>query len=145
MRGLTFRMADGLYALRLADALQVLPLVALRPLVGADEAMAGLLNLHGRVVPVVDLARACTGRPEPVSVCSRIVLMAGLPALGVVLDTTGETVPVPAQGLEPCPVDLGHLSFLAGVSSHRGQLLQWLDAAALRPSLAARVRALAHA
>lgn len=145
MRGLTFRIGTGLYALRLARIGQVLPLVALRGVEGADAAFAGLLNLRGRAVPVVDLARACTGRSEPVGLRSRIVLLGGEPSLGLLLHTTGETVAVPPQGLQPCPLDPGRLAFLEGVSDHGGLLLQWLDAVLLRRFASAPEMAASHA
>lgn len=51
------------YALRLSSAERVLPMVAVSPLPRAPAIALGVINLHGQVVPVVDIRRRF-GRPS---------------------------------------------------------------------------------
>jgi chemotaxis signal transduction protein len=153
MRGLLFRMGVGLYALRLIHIREVLPMAQLRQVPGADEAVAGLLNLRGRSVPVVDLAWHCLGQGEPANLRTRIVVLplgdglrdaggaAVQAAVGVVLQTTGDIVDLPDQSVQPCPVATGTLPFLAGLSQGAGEeSVQWIDPVRLIASLAPVLR-----
>lgn len=58
-----FRTANQSFALHLAAVERVLPMVAVSPLPGGPEIVLGAINLHGRVVPVLDLRRRL-GLPE---------------------------------------------------------------------------------
>ncbi|MDP4025057.1 chemotaxis protein CheW [Methylobacterium sp. NEAU 140] len=76
------------YGLPLAAVAQVLPARACTPVPGAAPALVGLIALSGRVVGVVDLARAL-GRPgaapadgEP----GHLVVMRGAPPLALAVD-----------------------------------------------------------
>lgn len=155
MRGLLFRMGAGLYALRLIHIREVLPMAQLRQVPGADAAVAGLLNLRGRSVPVVDLACLCLGQGEPANLRTRIVVLplgeahgSDQAAVGVVLQTTGDIVDLPEQSVQPCPLDTDSLPFLAGLSQREGdEFVQWIDPARLTASLmpVLRMTGAAHA
>jgi chemotaxis-related protein WspB len=57
MKQLLFHIGADRYGLRLRDVVRVLPLVELKQLPLAPEAVAGLMDFHGQPVPVIDLAR----------------------------------------------------------------------------------------
>ena len=85
MRGLSFRIGAALYALPLRDIQQMLALPRLRPLAGAAPCVAGLLNLHGQSLAVIDLGCACGAEAIEPHRQSRIALLpaprsASLPA-----------------------------------------------------------------
>lgn len=63
MKLLVFHIGADRYGLRLRDVLRVLPLVELKRLPLAPDAVAGLMDLHGASVPVIDLCRA-SGLPS---------------------------------------------------------------------------------
>src|SRR5437868_12568264 len=75
MKVLVFHIGTDRYALRLADIARVLPAAALKQLPQAPAWTAGLLDLHGIPVPVIDLARLAGVAPRPVSYDTRIVLL----------------------------------------------------------------------
>ncbi|MTV39265.1 chemotaxis protein CheW [Duganella radicis] len=58
MKLLVFHIGADRYGLRLRDVVRVLPLVELKQLPLAPDMVAGLLDLHGASVPVIDLCRA---------------------------------------------------------------------------------------
>lgn len=142
MRGLIFSMAKGLYALRLDQIQQVLALAVLRQIPGAAPSVAGMLNLRGHNLPVVDLALLCTGASEPVGLRSRIVVLCGAdgqPALGILVFATGEVIETAAVP-ESCPVATGALTFLGGISLHGNKSVHWIDTIILRDTALRRLR-----
>lgn len=70
MKQLLFHIGADRYGLPLREVVRVLPLVELKQLPLAPDAVAGLLDFHGRPVPVIDLCR-----------------MSGLPASAEHVDT----------------------------------------------------------
>ncbi|QGZ41881.1 chemotaxis-related protein WspB [Pseudoduganella flava] len=74
MRLLVFHIGADRYGLPLAVIRRVLPLMALKAIPGAPDAVAGLMNLHGTGIPVIDVARLGGGAPAARHVDTRIVL-----------------------------------------------------------------------
>ena len=74
MKVLVFYIGPDRYALRLAAIARVLPVVALKAIALAPPSVAGLLDLHGEPVPVIDLSRLAGVEPEQVWFDTRIVL-----------------------------------------------------------------------
>jgi chemotaxis-related protein WspB len=141
MKVLVFHIGDERYALPLAAVLRVLPAARAKPLPGAPEYVAGLLDLHGAPLPVIDLSR-----------------LAGCPAREVRYDTRILLVDVPADGgerrlgllaervagietLSADPVDAGVLAApWLGAVAHgaKGGMLQLIEPARLlAPAVAA--------
>lgn len=58
MKLLVFHIGADRYGLRLRDVVRVLPLLELKQLPLAPDMVAGLMDLHGASVPVIDLCRA---------------------------------------------------------------------------------------
>lgn len=63
---LVVRLGEHRLALRLQDVGEVLPAVATVPLPAADELVAGVMNLHGRALPVLDVRRRLGVPARPV-------------------------------------------------------------------------------
>ena len=74
MKVLVFHIGPDRYALRLAAIARVVPVAALKAIALAPPYVAGLLDLHGAPVPVIDLSRLAGVIPEQVWFDTRIVL-----------------------------------------------------------------------
>ncbi len=71
-----FTHIDGRrFAIDCAGVSEVLPVVAHRPAGAGPAWLLGLFNLHGALVPLVDLATIVCGRPAEVRLGSRIVVV----------------------------------------------------------------------
>ena len=57
MKLLIFHIGADRYGLRLRDVVRVVPLLELKHLPLAPDAVAGLMDFHGQSVPVIDLCR----------------------------------------------------------------------------------------
>ncbi|MES2152819.1 MAG: chemotaxis protein CheW [Pseudomonadota bacterium] len=75
MKVLVFHIGPDRYGLRLGGIARVLPALALKQLPLAPDYVAGLLDLHGAPVPVIDLSRLAGADPGPVWFDSRIILV----------------------------------------------------------------------
>jgi chemotaxis-related protein WspB len=75
MKVLVFSIGPDRYGLRLRAIGRVLPVVELKRIPLAPDFVAGLLDLHGEPVPVIDLSRLAGVVPEQVWFDSRIILV----------------------------------------------------------------------
>jgi purine-binding chemotaxis protein CheW len=105
---LTFRLAGEEYAVELLQAREILRYEQVTRVPTAPPSIRGVLNLRGRVVPVVDLA-VKLGLPDtPVTgrTCIVIVdvMMAGEPTvIGVLAEAVSQVMDLGAGGIEPPP------------------------------------------
>jgi chemotaxis-related protein WspB len=83
MKVLVFSIGADRYGLRLRAIARVLPVVELKHIPLAPDFVAGLLDLHGEPVPVIDLSRLAGVIPEQVWFDTRIILV-DYPADGAV-------------------------------------------------------------
>ncbi|RPI35300.1 MAG: hypothetical protein EHM70_00075 [Chloroflexota bacterium] len=93
----TFRLGRQAYALPLEPIVQIIPMVTITPLPLKNDALLGMINLHGNAIPVIDL-RQKVGLGEisfelytPIilaNICSRTV--------SLVVDEVMDVVNVPA-------------------------------------------------
>ncbi|MRV72458.1 chemotaxis protein CheW [Duganella sp. FT92W] len=74
MKLLVFHIGPDRYGLPLRQILRVLPLMELKRVPLAPHAVAGLMNLHGQPVPVIDLARLAGYESSAENFDTRIVL-----------------------------------------------------------------------
>ncbi len=75
MKVLVFSIGPDRYGMRLGAIVRVLPVVELKQLPLAPDFVAGLMDLHGEPVPVIDLSRLAGVIPEQLWFDSRIILV----------------------------------------------------------------------
>lgn len=75
MKVLAFTIGADRYGLPLRAVARVLPVVALKHIPGAPDFVAGLMDLHGTPVPVLDISRLAGLAAEQIWLDSRIVLI----------------------------------------------------------------------
>lgn len=128
---LEFGLADERYALLAAQVSDVQPLRELTPLPGTPDFLRGLVNIRGRLVPVIDLKRFF-GLPEPgITDLHRVLLLQkdGI-EIGLLADTVEGVATVPASAIQPpLPTLAGiHADYVHGITAER---LVVLDADAI--------------
>ncbi len=72
---LLFQLGEARYALDTAAVLEIVPGVALRPVLGAPRGVAGLLDYHAVPVPVLDLCEMATGQAAQTRFSTRLILV----------------------------------------------------------------------
>ena len=136
MKVLVFHIGTDRYALRLTDIARVLPAAALKALPQAPAWTAGLLDLHGTPVPVIDLARLAGVAPGPTCYDSRIVLLdypvdGGTRPLGLLAEQVVGIDTVARDHLGPGGVQ--GAPFLGEVAGTASGMLQLVDVERLLP------------
>jgi chemotaxis signal transduction protein len=91
-----FEAANTTFAVPAADVVQVLRMVAVAPVPGAPPFIRGILNLHGTLVPVVDVGARLSGAPRPLHPDDQLLLAsAGGRLLALEVERVRDVVEVP--------------------------------------------------
>jgi purine-binding chemotaxis protein CheW len=96
----------------------------------AEEEIAGVLNLRGRIVTVIDMrSRLGVRKRDDDRAPMAIGIEAKGESFGLLVDTVGEVLKLPAAEREPNPINLDRklAALSAGVYRLDGQLLVVLD------------------
>jgi purine-binding chemotaxis protein CheW len=125
-----FKIDGAEYALPAADVLQMESFTGATPVPGAPPHVAGLVQVRGRVIPVVD-ARARFGLP-PVerSLDSRVVVgQLGTRTVGLLVDSAREVLKLDPDKLQPPPplVVEGAKGFVKAVAQVGPRLVMLID------------------
>ncbi len=132
---LTFRLGDESYGIGVLKIREIIQLAAVTAVPQLPDYIKGVINLRGKVIPVVDLRtkfglaaavpadRACT-------VVVQVELAAGRPALmGLIVDGVEEVASVSASEIEATP-DFGtslDTTYILGMAKVKGAVKSLLD------------------
>jgi chemotaxis-related protein WspB len=137
---LVFRIGRDRYALEASQVTEVLPLVEIRPVPHAPAGVAGLFDLRGVPVPVIDLSAIVAGRPAERRLSTRVVLVrypdvAGeFRPLGLIAEKITTTAKRDATDFLDSGITHDRAWYLGPVASDAEGLLQWIDVTQLLPS-----------
>lgn len=134
---MTFQLAHEVYGLEILAVREIIGLMEITRVPRVPEFIRGVINLRGRVIPVVDL-RIKFGM-EPVEATEQTVIIVvqcqvgGRPlTMGVLVDLVLEVLSIDADRIEP-PPDLGAASiegqFIRGVGKAGERVIFLLDIA----------------
>lgn len=127
----TVRIGGQLFGVDVSEIREVFSPHAITPVPRAPDGIAGLLNLRGRIVTMIDsrarLGLKARGADEPVMALG---LEVGSDLYGVLVDTVGEVLRLDPQSMEPAPGHLepGWRTLIHGVYQLENQILAILDA-----------------
>jgi chemotaxis-related protein WspB len=131
MKALLFHIGPDRYALPLAVVARVLPALALKSLPLSDPGVAGLMDLHGQAIPVIDLVQLAGLPPSPLCVDSRIIVVhyrlpdGSVRDLGLLAEHVLGVVAVAESALQPPGVQAA--PFLGRVASDAQGILQLVE------------------
>lgn len=104
---LSFVIAAEEYAVEILRVREIIEYDTLTRVPAMPPAVRGVINLRGRVVPVVDLAARFGMPPLPITrrTCIVLVEVAGDPPLvvGIITDAVSQVLELAAEDLEPPP------------------------------------------
>lgn len=119
---LEFRLAQERYALEIRYVREVCPLKDLTPLPCTPPFVLGIVNVRGRIVPVLDLKKLFDLPEQGLTDLHRIILVEGNDLeFGLLADATVGVRSIPADTLQPSlPTLTGIRSeYLKGVTAER--------------------------
>lgn len=131
---LTFPLAAAEYGIDIKKVREILAMVAVTPLPRAPQHLKGVINLRGRIVPVVDLRLALGLAPAAYGHETCIVVVEadnggdGATPVGCIVDTVTEVLQVEADRLEAAPQCAGGaLDCITGLAKFAERVLILLD------------------
>lgn len=137
MKQLLFHIGPDRYGLLLGAVVRVVPLLELKQLPLASDAVAGLMDFHGRSVPVIDLCRLAGMGAAPEHVNTRIVLVdyvmpdGQVHLLGLLAERVLGVQEIDAGALADSGVQAA--PFLGQVASDAGGIVQLVEVEHLLP------------
>jgi len=130
-----FRLDGERLALPLEEVELALRMVSVTPVPDAPPWVIGVIDLHGRVIPVTDL-RERLGHPakEPHLNDRLLVMSLAERTFALVVDEVTEVLELPGSEVEIPPDPLGDSRYLRAVVRREDGLILILDSASLFPS-----------
>jgi purine-binding chemotaxis protein CheW len=131
---LTFALADEEYALPVLKVREIIKMMAITQVPKVPPHVKGVINLRGRVIPIVDL-RLKFGLPAQDATertCIIVVdaaINGGRSSLGFVVDGVNEVMNITGDEIEPTP-DFGeraNTAYIQGVAKRGSRVKMLLD------------------
>ena len=130
----TFYVRDALCALDAAGIQEVIRLGPLTPVRHAPPAVAGIVNLRGKIVTVLDLGLRLGFSPAKPCPESRIFIMDdGSEFIGLLVDRVDEVVETELSRLQPPPANISTMQarFFKGICRAENRVITLLDSASV--------------
>ena len=131
---LTFMLGPETYGIEILKVQEIIGLLPITRVPKAPESIRGVINLRGKVIPVMDLATrfGLPPREDTARTCIIVVEMARAGSaiiMGLVVDEVSEVVSIEAENIEPAP-DLGasvDAAYLLGMGKIGERVVMLLD------------------
>jgi purine-binding chemotaxis protein CheW len=131
---LTVVLAEEAYGLNVLKIREIIRLQKITPVPQLPEYVKGVINLRGRVIPIVDLRTKFGLKAEITERTCIVVVQVKLATeqliqMGLIVDSVEEVVTLNASEIEPTP-DFGariDTSYLLGMAKVKGQVKTLLD------------------
>jgi purine-binding chemotaxis protein CheW len=131
---LTFVLGGNGYGIPILKVREIIRLLEITPIPRMPDYVRGVINLRGRIVPVIDL-RMKLGLPNPVTTNRTCIVVVHVTIgtlsklMGLIVDALEEVYQINAEDIEPSPdfgkgVSNGHIQNLAKA---KGQVKALLD------------------
>ena len=140
---LQFQIGADDYVLEARQVSQVVPLLTIKPLPQAPRGIAGVINYHGTVVPVVDLSEIALGQPARPHLSTRLILVpiqnavpkqgSAQPLIGLIAEKVTQTIQRDPAEFRSCGVTTDAARYLGPVAASGSRLLQWIQVQELLP------------
>jgi purine-binding chemotaxis protein CheW len=126
----SFQLGPEEYAIDILGVQEIIRLVEITHVPNAPYFVEGVVNLRGKVIPIINLCtRLGLSSEEPTKDTRIVVVEAGRVILGFIVDSVEEVLRLPEEFIEPPPSTAGGgaSDFHKGVGRVEGRLLILLD------------------
>ncbi len=134
---MTFQLAREEYGLEILTVREIIGLLEITRVPRTREFIRGVINLRGKVIPVVDLRlkfgmERCETTEQTVIIVVQCQVEGRTLTMGLLVDQVLEVLTIDADHIEPTP-SLGHASldddFILGIGKHDKRIVFLLDIA----------------
>lgn len=126
---LTFFLAGEEYGLEILKVHEILGMLPITRIPRAPDFMRGVINLRGKVIPIMDLRTRFLMPPAETNEACIIVTQIQRVQIGIVVDQVSEVCNISADEVEDTPsfgADV-HTEFLLGLAKQGGRVKLLLD------------------
>jgi purine-binding chemotaxis protein CheW len=127
---LTFTLGGEMFAVGILNVKEIIEYGTLTEIPMMPAFMRGVINLRGRVVPVIDLSARFGGHQSPIGkrTCIVIVELAANQEqreMGIIVDAVSEVLEIPQSEIEPPPAFGARIrtDFIAGMGKVSGKFV----------------------
>jgi len=127
---LTFQLADEVYAIDILHVREIIDYADPTVVPMMPKFIAGVINLRGSVVPVIDLAKRFGEQPTAITKRTSVVVIElennGHPLeIGVIVDLVNEVLDIDDENIEPAPSFGASIrtDFISGMGNVGGKFL----------------------
>ncbi len=132
---MVFRLADEDYGLAILKVREIIGLVDITRVPCTDRFIRGVINLRGKIIPVIDLRMKLGMEPGPAGEQTVIIVVQyattrGEITMGVLVDQVQEVLTIAADNIEPPPsFGTGTISadFILGIGKADKRVIFLLD------------------
>ena len=131
---MTFMLADEEYGLEILKVREIIGLMNITRVPRVADFVRGVINLRGRVIPVIEL-RSAFGMDRVEATDQTVIIVVqchsedGDVTMGVIVDEVLEVVDLRAEQIEPTPTlsSASSMDFLLGVAKVDGRVVYLLE------------------
>jgi purine-binding chemotaxis protein CheW len=127
---LTFFLGEEEYGLEILKVQEIIGMMAVTPIPRTPEYIRGVINLRGKVIPIVDLRLKFGMEPvEETSETCIIVVLAGGVERGIVVDRVSEVLDIDGENVEDTPsfgADV-NTNYILGIGKSENRITLLLD------------------
>jgi len=126
----TFQLAKEEYGVEIANVQEIIRATDITPVPGAPAHVRGVINLRGKIIPVVDLRRRFALPETDSSDARRIVVVElGPKRIGMLVDSVSQVIRVPAGVVEEMPEEATGVdeNYIRGIGKLDSRLIIILD------------------
>ena len=99
-----FKLADADYGIPIAKVMEINRMIVITKLPQTPEFMEGVINLRGRVIPVIDLRKRFGLEAKEQDDDTRIMIIdVDAQTVGIIVDAVREVFHIPGTSIEPPP------------------------------------------
>ena len=130
---LTFKLGDELYGIEILAIQEIIQMMNVTHLPHTPGYIRGVINLRGRIIPVLDLRKKFTLEPRPDTdrtciIVARISKQGSKMTMGIVVDEVAEAVDIRADQIQETPdfgvqIDSGYIRGIGSVDKKAAILL----------------------
>jgi len=126
----TFTLGNEEYAVDILNVQEINRITEITMVPNAPSYVEGVINLRGKVIPVINLRRKFNFEDKPTDDTSRIIIMEiqGI-TNGLIVDSVSEVLRIPSSSVEQAPPMSAeaHSQFIKGIAKLENRLIILID------------------
>ena len=126
----TFQLGREEYGVEIASVQEIIRATDITPVPGAPSHVRGVINLRGKIIPVVDIRRRFNLAVIESSDAQRIIVVElGQKRIGMLVDSVSQVIKVPSGVVEEMPEEAVSVdeNYIKGVGKFDSRLIIILD------------------